>query len=64
MFFFKLQKQNVVCAHEFFWFPKKFVCTTYDFLGILAPILGAIFGEIKFLANLKGQTFLHFLIQK
>ena len=40
--FVKLRKQNVVCAHEFSWFAKKVVCTTYDVMGISALISGAI----------------------
>ena len=31
--FEKLDKQNVVWAHEFSWFAKKVVCTTYIVLG-------------------------------
>ena len=34
--FIKLKKQNAVCAHEFPWYAKKVICTTYDILGILA----------------------------
>ena len=65
-FFVKLKKQNVVhvCAHDFFWFATKVIrTTTFDFLVILSLILGTIFSEIGFLANLKWQTFLHFLIK-
>ena len=38
--FVKFKKKNVVCAHEFSWFAKKVICTTYDILGILAVISG------------------------
>ena len=57
---------NVLCAHEFSWFAKKVVCTTYDVLGISAFISGVIFGEniYIFFSNLKWNTFLHILIQK
>ena len=60
----KLKKQNVVCAHEFSWFAKKVACTTYDVLGIFTLISGAVFGEIKFLANVERQTLLLFFIKK
>ena len=46
--FVKLKKQNVLCAHEFSWFAKKVVYTTYDVLGISALISGAIFGKNHF----------------
>ena len=29
MIFVKFKKQSVVCGHEFSWFTKKVVCTTY-----------------------------------
>ena len=52
LIFMKLKKQNVVCEHEFSWFTKKVVCTTYNILGISALIVFvsplivyAIFGE-------------------
>ena len=51
--FVKLKKQNVVCAHEFYWFAKKVVCTTYDILM-----------KIKISVNLKRYTFLHFFIKE
>ena len=41
--FVKFKKRNVVCAHELFCFAKKFVCTTYNVLGISALNSGAIF---------------------
>ena len=44
--FVKFKRQNVVCTHEFSSFNKKVVCTTtYDFLGILALISGALIDE-------------------
>ena len=61
--FMKLKKVNVVCAPEFSWFTKKVVCTSYSVLAVLVLIVSAIFGEIKFLANLKHQTFLHVFIK-
>ena len=62
--FCEIKETNVVCAHKFSWFAKKVVCTTYDVLGILPLILGAIFDEIRFSANLKWQSFLHLFIKK
>ena len=43
--FVKLKKQNVVCAHEFSWSVQYSRMCTYDVLGILALISGAIFVE-------------------
>ena len=59
----KLKKQNILCADEFFWFAKKVISTTYNILGILALTSGAIFGEVKLLANLKRQTFQHLILK-
>ena len=41
-------------------FTKKVLCTTYDFLRILALISGAIFVENFLLANLKLYIFCTF----
>ena len=54
-------KFNITCLHEFSWFTKKVICTTYIVLGISALISGAIF-ENTCISKL--HAFLHFFIKK
>ena len=61
MIFVKLKKQNVVCANEYSRFATKVVCTTYDILGISAPILGAIFVENNFFSKSETAYFSAFV---
>ena len=61
---FKETKFMLYVHMNFAGLPKNLYVPHTTFLGFSARISGAFFGQNKFLANLKRQTFLHLFMKR